>query len=1216
MHIKKIIIQGFKTYKNTTVIDEVSPNFNVVVGRNGSGKSNFFAAIRFVLSDAYTHMTREERQGLIHEGSGTVMSAYVEIIFDNVDRRVPISRDEVLVRRTIGLKKDDYSLDGKSATRSDIMNLLESAGFSRSNPYYIVPQGRITALTNSKDSERLSLLKDVSGAKVFESKLKESLKEMTNSNLKRRRIDEALDSINERLSDLQIESDDLKEYQQLERSKKIFEFNIFDRELNDLLHQIDTIDSKYAKHLADSQQDLLDLEERDKALQRLQEDIRKTHTDLKVAALEKDQTDTYYKQLLTTISNKEVKVDELRQSTNYTKSKTQEATVAINNYNSLIAEAKAKIEEYHPQLESLREKESHTKQILIELSTKQRSLYSKQNRFLKFSSKKERDSWLKSQISNLSKNLKTKEIEINRVNDAITSKKEDIFDLNQKLDELKESLNDDTRNNEINEIQKSINDLKLQVTDMSDRRKALWREEIKLKSISDSIMHDLNNTNNLVNQTMDRAQSQGLTAMAEIVKSLKLEDSVYGPLADLFHVSDKYKTATEVVAGNSLFHVVVDTDKTASMIMEELVRTKSGRVTFMPLNRLVTPEVNYPNSNDHQCIPLIKKIKYDKPEISKAISHVFAKTIVCSELQKGSELAKMFNINAITLDGDRADLKGILSGGFRDYKSSRLDVLKLQTKKKNELVKIKEDHKICEQNIEVINKEFTELNNKLNFDIRKLDKKLSESEPIKSEISQLKDRKYNLEHDLRSLQSNYDTVFSIKQNLVTNLEQHKAELNSAYSQSLSEEEISLMKSLTEKISKYENSLDKVVTQSAEMDAKLSQYESELNSNLVPHLEKLLNDRENPRSRLDKFEIEELTNELEKLNSQLEAMKSRNEGAIKEYERLSEIISQNEKSLKIAKDQQMKIVDKVEKQAKSVEKSLNKKSILENRQDEVQRKIRDLGVLPEEAFDAEKFDRYGSDELLGKLNEINGGLSKYAHINKKAVEQFNIFTVQHNDLIKRREELDNSKESIDTLIKNLETQKDEAITKSFKSVAKCFHEIFEQLVPAGVGHLVMQKKASDSQIGIDDDTEEGDDDGNKTIDIDMDDKDDIENYTGVSISVSFNSKHDEQQRIEQLSGGQKSLCAIALILAIQKCDPAPFYLFDEIDANLDSQYRTAVSSLIKSLSHKAQFICTSFRPEMLQVTDKFYGVTFNDKVSTVSDISKDEATSFVEGQQQR
>ena len=126
-------------------------------------------------------------------------------------------------------------------------------------------------------------------------------------------------------------------------------------------------------------------------------------------------------------------------------------------------------------------------------------------------------------------------------------------------------------------------------------------------------------------------------------------------------------------------------------------------------------------------------------------------------------------------------------------------------------------------------------------------------------------------------------------------------------------------------------------------------------------------------------------------------------------------------------------------------------------------------------------------------------------------------------------------------------------------------------------------------------------------------DSIENYIGVSILVSFNSKEDEQQQIEQLSGGQKSLCAIALILAIQKCDPAPFYLFDEIDANLDTQYRTAVAAMILSLASNAQFICTTFRPEMLQVANTFYGVSFANKVSSVTEIQQEEALSFVETQ---
>jgi len=211
MHIQQIIIQGFKSYKDQTVIEPFSPGLNVIVGRNGSGKSNFFAAIRFVLSDAYTQMGREERNALLHEGSGSaVLAAYVEVIFDNSDERFPTGRPELVLRRTIGMKKDEYSLDRKNATKTDVMNLLESAGFSRSNPYYIVPQGRVTTLTNMKDAERLTLLKEVAGTQVYEARRTESLKIMQETDNKRSKIDHLLGLVEERLEELEEEKDELE----------------------------------------------------------------------------------------------------------------------------------------------------------------------------------------------------------------------------------------------------------------------------------------------------------------------------------------------------------------------------------------------------------------------------------------------------------------------------------------------------------------------------------------------------------------------------------------------------------------------------------------------------------------------------------------------------------------------------------------------------------------------------------------------------------------------------------------------------------------------------------------------------------------------------------------------------------------------------------------------------------------------------------------------
>lgn len=1212
MHIKRIIIQGFKTYKNTTVIDLVSPQHNVVVGRNGSGKSNFFAAIRFVLSDAYTHMTREERQGLIHEGSGTVMSAYVEIAFDNTDRRFPIAKDEVSIRRTIGLKKDDYSLDNKSATRSDVMNLLESAGFSRSNPYYIVPQGRITALTNSKDSERLALLKEVSGAKVFETKLKESMKEMNNSNYKKQRIDETLHSVDERISDLQIESKDLKEFQGLEKSKKIFEFNLFDRELNDLNTQVESIDETYSNLLSESQQDLEELDKREKICQQLTDSISQLKISLKVTGLDKDQTDSDYNHLLKVIADKKVKLDELHSTINIQKEEQTNYHDSIQHYQNLIKHHEDKISHFTPNLQKYQKKESKIKSKLSNLITKQRALYSKQNRFLKFTSKEERDRWLKEQISETSKELEIKDNIMNKLDSQANSEREEIFEYNKRIEEINESLSDDKQGQIIEELQESMNDLKIKITELTDQRKSFWRDEIRLKSIQDSLNHDLDNANYLVNQTMDRGQSQGLSSVNSIVKKLHLEDSVYGPLADLFSVSDKYKTAVEVIAGNALFHVVVDNDKTASLIMDELNRSKAGRVTFMPLNRLSPINIEYPDGSEHQCIPLIKKLKFNDEKVGRAIRQVFAKTIVCNDLQKGSELARAFKVNAITLDGDRAETKGVLSGGYRDYKNSRLDALKTQAKKRNEIYKTEQDLKKCVQDIENVNRELTSYNNELQYKARELDAKLSTKEPLKTELAQLQNKKYNADQELNSLITNIEAVRTIRGNLSTILNQHHEELKSDFTQSLSTDETNELQNLSVQISECENKLDRTVTKLSDIEAKISKFGSELTDNYKPHLLKLIKDREAPNSRLNENQIHELEKELEYLTIQLDTAESKNQSATDEFNNVSDEIAKSDSLLKKANDQQILIMKKLEKFSKTTEKNLSKKAILVARRDEIQRKILELGVLPEEAFQQSIYDKFNSDQLLKKLTNVNDNLSKYSHINKKAMEQYHTFTKQRDELMERRKELEKSRESIENLITSLETQKDEAITQSFKQVAKSFHEIFEKLVPAGVGNLIMQKK--DQNLSRNDEEDE-DEIMRSSDEHTINEAQNIDNYVGVSISASFNSKNDEQQRIEQFSGGQKSLCAIALILAIQKCDPAPFYLFDEIDANLDTQYRTAVAAMINSLSNKAQFICTTFRPEMLQVADKFYGVMFSNKVSTVSEINREEAMSFVEGQQQ-
>ncbi|KAI8460444.1 P-loop containing nucleoside triphosphate hydrolase protein, partial [Phakopsora pachyrhizi] len=231
---QSLMIQGFKSYRDPTTAKSFTPGVNVIVGRNRSGKSNFFSAIRFLLNDQYNSLGREERQSLLYKGldNNSTFSAYVEAIFEKSDQRFLTGKDHVTIRRTIGWKKDEYSLNKKSIPKGEIASLLESAGFSKSNPYYIVPQGRITHLTSVKDSEQLDLLKDVAGTQFYEEQRAESMKIISEISVKKIKIDELLEYIKTRLKELELENQKLKEYNQHGQERRCLQYGIFTREMN------------------------------------------------------------------------------------------------------------------------------------------------------------------------------------------------------------------------------------------------------------------------------------------------------------------------------------------------------------------------------------------------------------------------------------------------------------------------------------------------------------------------------------------------------------------------------------------------------------------------------------------------------------------------------------------------------------------------------------------------------------------------------------------------------------------------------------------------------------------------------------------------------------------------------------------------------------------------------------------------------------------------
>ena len=1085
-------------------------------------------------------MADEERQGLLHEGSGSaVLSAYVEIVFDNSDERFPTGNKEVVIRRTIGRKKDEYSLDRKNAPKSDVMNLLESAGFSRSNPYYIVPQGRVTELTNMPDSRRLTLLKEVAGTQVYEQRRADSLKIMEETESKREKIDELLKYIEERLEELEEEKEELRGYQEKDKERRCLEYTIYQREQDEIYYALDQIEKSKYTGAEESERIMGEFQEREKGIRALEEGITSTKQKLSLARVDKRQLEDERKEHVRERAQVELDLKTLEADQAHLKDARQRYKRELESLTQQIQEKQGELEEITPSYNAKKEEELGMRQRLDEAEATRQRLYAKQGRNTQFRSKKERDDWLKKEIKEISstmtkrKSVRTDlEKDVHETTQELAQTEADIAKLREKLD---------GRGGAQDEMLEEVSKAKELRNKLYDERKDLWREDSRLSSLLDSSRAERERSEKTLSHAMDHATSRGLAAVRRYTERHNIP-GVYGTLAELMEVPETHRTAVEVTAGASLFHLVVDTDATATKILEMLQREKAGRITFMPLNRL-TPRLGAFPDNEKDGYPLLMKIKYN-PTYAKAFEQVFGKTIFCPDLNTAAQFARSHGLSAITPEGDRGDKRGALTGGYYDPRRSRLEAVASAKKWRELFNQQRAELDRVKAAIEAKDQEITRAVSNL----QKLESKKAHLEasytPMRAQLQSKTAMVSRLTETLRSKQESLENVDSALKALQEQLNSYQSELNSEFKKNLTHEEEALLEELTGTLQNLRKSLSVISTERIDLESRKSLLELEVRENLQMKLDELRaresDSLEGSGKKGDlgsaKSELQRISKSIASVEKRLGKIEADIESGNKELQKLEGQKTQ----LLVLQDEAQKIL---ERQQKRIDKDISKKSILDTKAREVSKNIRDLGVLPEEAF--EKYENIDSNAVVRRLHKINEALKKYSHVNKKAVEQYNSFTKQRDTLMARRKELDSSQESIVELIQHLDQRKDEAIERTFKQVSKFFAEIFTKLVPAGKGRLVIQRKVDQRHGAAADVSDEDEHDGANR-------GKNVENYTGVGITVSFNSQHDEQQKLSQLSGGQKSLCALALIFAIQRCDPAPFYLFDEIDANLDAQ----------------------------------------------------------------
>nr|CAB3460583.1 unnamed protein product [Digitaria exilis] len=1133
MYIKKVIIEGFKSYREEISTEPFSPKVNVVVGANGSGKSNFFHAIRFVLSDMFQNLRSEDRGALLHEGAGhSVVSAFVEIVFDNTDSRIPVDKEEVRLRRTVASKKDEYYLDGKHVRhvivlfKTEVMNLLESAGFSRSNPYYVVQQGKIASLTLMKDSERLDLLKEIGGTRVYEDRRRESLKIMQDTAAnKRKQIDQVVRYLEERLRELDEEKEELKKYQQLDKQRRSLEYTILDHELNDARNELASMDDnrrKISESMSVADNEVVDVREMIKSFDK---DIKISTKGINDTKAQKEGVEKRRTEALKVVAQIELDLRDIRDRIVTEKRAKDEAAKDLQSVRRESEKSKSELAEISKAHHAKLKEEEEISKSIMDREKRLSILYQKQGRATQFANKAARDNWLQKEIEDLEPVLLSNRKQEGLLQEEIQKLKDEISNLTDYIE---------SRKSESSKLEATLakrhndyNDLRKQRDMLQEERKSFWKEESDVTAEIDRLREDLIKAQKSLDHATPGDIRRGLNSVSRIIKDHGIT-GVFGPVLELVDCEEKFFTAVEVTAANNLFHVVVENDDISTRIIQILTREKGGRVTFIPLNRVKVPDLSCPQSPDF--VPLLKKLKY-RAEHRRAFEQVFGRTVICRDLETATKVARSNGLDCITLDGNHELL--LLSSHY--YFNSEI--------------------------ITCLYKKITDLVTKQQQMDAERDHAKSELEQFKVDIASAMKQNTSLEKALVKKEKSLDNIRNQIEQIQSSIAMKNDEMGTDLIDQLTSEERDLLTRLNPEITELKERFLLCKNSRIEIETRKEELETNLSTNLIRRQKELEAIISSADSRTLPLEAESKEQELKSSKRNLDELTSllkANVDAINNFTKKMDDLKRRRDDLKT---REAILEQTVQDGAKDLEQLMNSRNTHLAKQEECMKKIRDLGSLPADAFEAYK--RKNKKQLQKMLYDCNEQLKQFSHVNQKALDQYVNFTEQREQLQRRRAELDAGDQKIMELISVLDQRKDESIERTFKGVARHFREVFAELVQGGHGYLVMMKK-KEGDAGDDD----NDEDGSR----DPDPEGRIEKYTGVKVKASL------------ICFYYNSFCFVPDMIR---------RLADDADT---------------------QFIATTFRPEIVKVADKIYGVTHKNRVSYINVVSKEQALDFIEHDQ--
>ena len=511
------------------------------------------------------------------------------------------------------------------------------------------------------------------------------------------------------------------------------------------------------------------------------------------------------------------------------------AELELSKLRDDISQKEKELEKIKPQYEEMKKKEDECTRELALKEQKRKELYAKQGRGSQFTSKDQRDEWIKKELKSLNKQIKDKGDQIERLTEDLKRESKRKVDLEKKVEDAT-GEQDNFRSN-IDNHNKGFYELKKKKDSLQTERNDLCRKEMNLQQSLSALKEELAKADQTLRSMAGKPILNGRDSVKKVLQIFKDKGGHHAQIAASYHglVIERFKceqsiyTAVEVTAGNRLFHHIVDSDKVGTMILKEMNKQKlPGEVTFMPLNRLHVRNIDYPQTKD--AIAMVSKLEYDD-RYDKALRYIFGRTLICRNLEVATQLARTTGLDCVTLDGDQVSSKGSLTGGYFNKSRSRLEIQKTRSEKTEEIADQEEDMKKLRGKLGEIESEINRVVSEMQKTETRNSKAKDVFDKVKTDVRLMKEELNNIERNQGPKERSLNALKASLESMQTSKEGLESELNQELLATLSSKDQGEVDQLNDDIRRLKQENKQAFAERMRLEAQKNKLENLLTNNL-------------------------------------------------------------------------------------------------------------------------------------------------------------------------------------------------------------------------------------------------------------------------------------------------------------------------------------------------------------------------------------------------